>query len=243
MSQRAEQRVRAQENETVCAVAVFAERKKRRFDTFEVRVAASGQWPGADDSESKIEFEGDITALCDAYQGGDELAGQELFRVIYDELRIIARAHRRRWRGNDTLNTTALIHETYLKLTDHASPNWKNRKHFFATAAKAMRHVLVNYAERSNAEKRGGKADNLSLPDDVPEQGATLLQLLELHQALEQLEGVQPRRCRVVECRIFGGMGNEQIAEALGISLATVKRDWTLARAELYQLLSEPNAS
>ena len=131
-----------------------------------------------------------------------------------------------------------LIHEAYLKLAGQAAPNWQSRGHFFATAAKAMRQVLVNYAQRSSAEKRGGKAQDLSLPDGLAAEGATLLELLELHQALEQLEQAQPRRCQVVECRIFGGMTNEQVAQALGISVATVKRDWTLACAELYQRLA-----
>jgi len=166
---------------------------------------------------------------------------QQLFQSIYDELRVIARAHRRRWQGNDTLNTTALIHETYLKLADR-SPHWRNQKHFFATAAKAMRQVLVNYAERRSASKRGGQDKDLSLPEGLSDKGATIQELLELHQALESLEGEHPRRCRVVECRIFAGMSLDQVAEALDISLATVKRDWTLALADLYQSLSEPNA-
>lgn len=183
-------------------------------------------------------FEGDITALCDAYSNGEQAAGRELFQLIYDELRIIARAHRRRWQGNDTLNTTALIHEAYLKLVGPAAPSWQSRGHFFATAAKAMRHVLVNYAEMSNAAKRGGSEQNLSLPDDLPAPGTTLLELLELHQALESLEKVHPRRCRIVECRIFGGMTNQHIANVMNVSEPTVKRQWALARAELYQYLA-----
>ncbi len=171
--------------------------------------------------------------------GIDPADQQALFQSIYDELKVIARAHRRRWRGNDTLNTTALIHETYLKLADRSPPSWRNKKHFFATAAKAMRQVLVNYAEHSGAAKRGGNADNLTLPKELSGKGATLLELLELHEALEKLEVQHPRRSRVVECRVFGGLGNEQIAEALEISLATVKRDWTLALAALYQTLGE----
>jgi len=192
----------------------------------------------------KLAINPDITALCDACSEGDERAMGQLFELVYDELQVIAHSHRRRWQGNETLNTTALIHETYLKLAKQVDPNWAGRSHFFATAAKAMRHILVNYAQRSNAAKRGGAAEHTDRVDEFPIADTALPELLSLHQALEALEQVHPRRCRVVECRIFGGMSNEQIAEAVGISIATVKRDWTLARAELYQQLgAEPSVT
>ena len=177
----------------------------------------------------------DITKLLDAVSRGDELASKELYSVVYPELKNIARSNRRRWRGDDTLNTTALIHETYIKLTQQADPSWQGRSHFFATAAKAMRHVLVNYAEKRRAAKRGGGARPVTLDDEMLADDGTIEELMAVCSAMEALKEQHPRSCRVVECRVFGGMSNEEIAQALGISVATVKRDWVLASVALYQ--------
>ncbi len=177
---------------------------------------------------------GDITQLLEAIRRGDERAQHALYENVYQELRIIARSQRRRWTGNETLNTTALIHEAYAKLAK-ADGDYQNRAHFLATASRAMRHVLVNYAERSQAQKR-------SLPDkkfheDV-ESSNTIEELLMINQLLEKLADDNPRYCRVVECRVFGGMSIEETAKALGVSAATVKRDWALLSAWLYRELS-----
>lgn len=179
----------------------------------------------------------DITALLKGATEGDQVAADRLFLVIYDELRIIAKSHRRRWTGNETLNTTALIHEAFVKLDGQA--HWNSRTHFYATAAKAMRHILVNYAEKKRAGKRGGGVADLPLDEVLVVGDEAVDDALELHQALEQLENDRPRWCRIVECRFFGGMSIEETARALEISPATVGREWRLASAWLFQRLGD----
>ena len=174
-----------------------------------------------------------ITMLLDAARRGEGTATDELFAAVYEELRRLARSNRRRWRGNETLNTTALIHEAYLKMSGVEEPGWENRTHFYATASMAMRQILVNYAERANAAKRGGKAAPLPLDDVDAVSEATAEDLLLLTEHLIPLEKDNPRRCRIVECRVFGGLGVKETAAALGISPATVKREWQIASATL----------
>lgn len=178
-----------------------------------------------------------ITVLLDRARAGETAAAADLFTAVYDELRHVARAQRRRWQGNDTLNTTALIHEAYLRLARQESVSFSNRTHFFATAAQAMRHVLINYAERRSAAKRGGSATHVTLEDDSLVAEATFDELLALDELLTQLELEDARRARIVECRVFGGMTVDEVAEVLGISSATVKREWRIASARLYQRL------
>lgn len=179
----------------------------------------------------------DITALLKRAGDGDQAAADRLFHAIYDELRVIARSHRRRWVGNETLNTTALIHEAFVKLDGQA--HWSSRTHFYATAAKAMRHILVNYAEKRRAGKRGGGVADLPLDEVLLVSDNAADDALELHQVLETLESERPRWCRIIECRFFGGMTIEETAQALDISPATVGREWRLASAWLYQQLSD----
>lgn len=180
-----------------------------------------------------------ITVLLSAARDGRDGASDRLFTAVYDELRALARSNRRRWHGNETMNTTALIHEAFLKLSGSENLDWQNRTHFYATASKAMRQILISYATRANAAKRGGKAADLSA-DDLPLMSqSTAEDLLLLTQLLEPLEADSPRRCRVVECRVFGGMGVRETATALGISPATVKRDWQIASAWLRLQMQE----
>ena len=179
----------------------------------------------------------DLTTLLRAAGQGDKRAEDDLFRLVYAELRRIARAHRQKWSGNETLNTTSLIHEAFLKLSGR--DDWANRVHFYATAAKAMRQILVNYAQRQSAQKRGGGEEDLPLTNILVATDEAAEDALALHQALEALEAERPRWCRVVECRFYGGMTLEQTAEALGISTATVSREWKLASAWLYRALNE----
>lgn len=184
-----------------------------------------------------------VTRLLSTLQeGGDEAALNKLFERVYKELHRRAHQQRRRWKGNYTLNTTALVHEAYLKLVDQEDHSWKNRAHFFAVAAKAMRHILINYARDRQAQKRGGDAPKLSLEGFREMLGRTVAMneeraemLVVLDEALEQFEKDHPRASRVVECRFFGGMTIEETAEAVGVSTATVSRDWTLAQAWLYR--------
>jgi RNA polymerase sigma factor (TIGR02999 family) len=177
---------------------------------------------------------GDITRLLQQAAGGDRDAGNALFDCVYRELRAIASAHRHRWSGNETLNTTALINEAYVKLANRSLADYRDRTHFFATASRAMRQILINYAERVAAAKRGGSPLRVTLTGLPQHDDARLDELLQIHAVLEKLEAGDSRRCRVFECRVFGGMTIDETAAALDISPATVKRDWTLVSAWIY---------
>ncbi|MEO0996623.1 MAG: ECF-type sigma factor, partial [Pseudomonadota bacterium] len=142
-----------------------------------------------------------ITMLLGAARGGDAEATASLFNVVYRELKVLARSHRRRWRGNETLNTTALIGEVFVKLSGDDAFNFANRTHFYATASKAMRQILVNYANRQRAAKRGGEAVRVTLDETVFSAETTADEVLNLHEALQHLETTHPRACRVIECR------------------------------------------
>ncbi|HSK21223.1 MAG TPA: ECF-type sigma factor [Longimicrobiales bacterium] len=178
-----------------------------------------------------------ITVLLDRARAGEANAADNLFTAVYDELRHVAHAQRRRWQGDDTLNTTALIHEAYIRLAGRESISFINRTHFFATAAQAMRQVLINYAERRSAAKRGGGATHVTLEEDSLVAEATFDELLALDELLTQLEVEDARRARIVECRVFGGMTVDEVAQALDLSAATVKREWRIASTRLYQRL------
>jgi RNA polymerase sigma-70 factor, ECF subfamily len=187
---------------------------------------------------------GDVTRLLGAVAGGDRSAFDELFPLIYDRLRIIAHRQLRSERTGHTLATTDLVHEAYFSLVGIERVSWADRAHFLAVAARAMRRVLINYAVARAAQKRGGGREQTALdvdalPADIPDE-----QLLALDEALRRLEERNERYGRIVECRFFAGMSIEETATALGISPATVKRDWVLARAWLHRALSEgPEAS
>jgi RNA polymerase sigma factor (TIGR02999 family) len=182
-----------------------------------------------------------VTQLLHELEGGNRAALSELFPLLYIELRTLARRQRRRWRGDFTLNTTALVHEAYLKLVDQKRLEARSRTHFFAVAAKTMRHILCNYARDRLRKKRGGDLQRLPLVDieTIPE---TLVLseeqsewLVALDEALQQLEKVDTSLRDIVECRFFGAMSIADTATALGLSPATVKRHWTLARSWLYR--------
>lgn len=177
--------------------------------------------------------------LLRAVERGDAAALTALFSLVYDELSVLAHQQRRRWHGDITLDTSALVHEVYLKMAGHTRPASKSRAHFFAVAGKAMRHILCNYARDRSRKKRGGGvqhvrlepgqelAGQLQLSDDETER------LTALDEALRALECFAERQAQVVECRFFGGMNLEDTATALGISARTVQRDWIFARAWL----------
>lgn len=182
-------------------------------------------------SEANPAFD-DLGALLEATSRGDRSALDRLFSLTYDELKRVAHAQRSRWSGNPTLGTTVLVHEVYQKLARQGSLRSKDRTHFLALAARAMRHVLVNYAERQATRKRGGGGTALPTPDpDNPVAMEVADEVLALHRALDRLSMDRPRAARVVECRFFAGMTVDETSEALQISPATVKRDWTLATA------------
>jgi len=180
-----------------------------------------------------------ITGLLQAVERGDRNALDGLFPLVYEELSRLAHHQRRAWHGDLTLNTTALVHEAYLKLVDQKRLPAESRTHFFAVAAKAMRHILCNYARDRHTQKRGGGAPHVSLGPThdlaaqiaITDEHADTLDALDA--ALRRLEKVAARQARVVECRFFGGLSVEDTATALGISPRTAKRDWTFARAWL----------
>lgn len=175
----------------------------------------------------------DVTALLADLSQGNREALDRLIPIVYDELRRIAHGQLGHERAGHTLNTTALVNETYLRLVDVNRVQWTGRAHFLAVAARVMRRVLIDYARARGREKRGGNPVRVSLTDasDVPAVPAD--DMLELDEALSRLEALNERQCRVVECRCFAGMSVEETAEVLGTSPATVKRDWAFSRAWL----------
>ena len=177
-----------------------------------------------------------VTRLLGRLDAGEDGAADALWPLVYDELRAIARGHRRRWHGDDTLNTTALVHEAYLKLSRQDRLGTASRAHFFALASRAMRHLLCNHARDRQRQKRGGGARPVTLDEGAVAVGLSDEQadtLAAIDDALRRLERLDARQCRVAECRFFGGMTVLDTASALGVSPATVKRDWALAQAWL----------
>lgn len=179
----------------------------------------------------------EVTAILREWRAGSEDAAGRLFPLVYDELRRRAAHYLCGERVNHTLQPTALVHEAYLKLVDQASFGAEDRSHFFALASRVIRQVLVDHARSHNAQKRGGSAQRLSLEfSEVSEQAAG--DILDLHEALERLEKLDPRKSRVVDMRFFGGLREAEIAEILGVNEKTVRRDWQFAKVWLYRELS-----
>ncbi|MGH7541674.1 MAG: ECF-type sigma factor [Gemmatimonadota bacterium] len=173
-------------------------------------------------------------------RAGSRVPGDDvdaLVPAMYEELRKIAHRHLRRERAGHTLNTTALVHESYLSLAGSGDLEWQSRAHFCAVASRAMRHILVDYARRRSAAKRGGARIQITLAEGMAADEDPAHDLLALDEALERLAAWDERLARVVECRFFGGMTVDETAEALGTSRRTVERDWTRAKAYLYRML------
>jgi RNA polymerase sigma factor (TIGR02999 family) len=162
---------------------------------------------------------------------------EQLTSALYDELRRVAHLQLRRERADHTLGTTALVHEAYLKLADQTRASFADRAHFLATASVAMRRVLVDHARTRSREKRGGERVPVTLDEDLVSGAGSCDGLLELDDALDRLAAIEPRLARVVECRFFGGLSDEETADALGTTARTVRRDWVKARGWLYQTL------
>jgi RNA polymerase sigma-70 factor, ECF subfamily len=181
-----------------------------------------------------------LTQLLVAWSDGDQKALDELFPLVYDELRQLARRQMRRERRGHTLRTTALVNDAYLRLVDQREVRWQNRAHFFAIAAQMMRRILVDHARAKRYEKRGGGAAHVPLEEAAVLAQGKEAEIIALDEALVALGEIDPRRARVVELRYFGGLSNEEIAEVLKVSPNTVTRDWNMARAWLYQELSAP---
>lgn len=189
-----------------------------------------------------MDTEYDITRLLQEFRDGSESALVRLMPLVYDELQRIARRQLRRQSGGLTLNTTALVHEAYLKLVDQTSVAWVDRAHFFGVAAQAMRQVLINRAHKHATAKRGGGWRRIPFDDGTLaiEEQADLV--LALDEALGRLGAVNQRLSRVVEYRVFGGMTEEEAATALGVSDRTVRRDWLKAKLWLYNELVDDAA-
>lgn len=183
-----------------------------------------------------------MARLLQRLRAGDAGAFDELFGHLYERLHAVAHGQRRRWSGDETLDTTALLHEAYLRLARQAAPRWRSRSHFLAVVSMAMRQILLDYAKRKRATKRGAASVHVSLasvettlrePTDPTSMAADAV--IALDESLRRLELAEPRQARIVECRFFGGMTIEETAEALEISTATVKRGWAMAQAWLYR--------
>jgi RNA polymerase sigma factor (TIGR02999 family) len=182
----------------------------------------------------------DATDLVIDVRIGDTNAVDRLFPVVYDELRRIAHIHLASERPDHTLSTTALVHEAYLKLVDQSRMKWQDRVHFCAIASRAMRRILIDHARQRNALKRGGREDPLRLDDVVVAINESASTLLAIDDALDRLADMDERSAKVVEYRFFGGLMEEEIAEVLGTSTRTVRRDWVKARAWLHKEM-DPN--
>jgi RNA polymerase sigma factor (TIGR02999 family) len=180
----------------------------------------------------------EVTELLEAWQHGDAGARERLLPLVYDELRRVARARLRRERPDHTLQATALVHEAYLRLIGPGEATPRNRVQLFGIAARLMREILVDHARRKAALKRGGPATKVSLDDAVAAPEVTIVDILALDEALGELSARDARLCQVVELKFFAGLTIDETATALQVSVATVERDWTVARAWLHQRLA-----
>ena len=196
--------------------------------------------PMVNDSSSGSKYGADVLA---ALRSGDRDTLNSLVPLLYDEIRAIASRHlargRRAGAQDGTLATTALVNEAYLKLVDQTQATWNDRAHFLALVTIAMRQILIDRARAQAAEKRGGGAAEVTLDDRAIADDRSPERLLEIDEALQRLAAVEPRLARVVECRFFGGLSEEEIAEVLSVTVRTVQRDWVKARALLRRALAE----
>lgn len=180
----------------------------------------------------------DITALLGQWQGGNQEALNALTPLVYNELRRLAQSYIHRERANHTLQGTALVHEAYMRLVDQRQVEWRNRNHFFALSAELIRRILVDHARAKMAGKRGGDQIKLSLEEGMEPAATGDVDLIALDDALALLARTDPQQSRIVELRYFAGLKIEETAEVLGVSPATVKRDWAVAKAFLKREMS-----
>lgn len=177
----------------------------------------------------------DVTQMLQAWRGGDHGALDELLPLVYDELRKLAASHLRNERPGHTLQPTALANEAYLRLVDQRNVQWQNRAHFFGIAAQMMRRILVDYARSRRAAKRGSDGRKVALDEAIGVPAPPPGDVVALDEALKKLATLDPRQSRIVELRYFGGLTIEETAEVVGISPATIKREWSMAKAWLHQ--------
>jgi RNA polymerase sigma factor (TIGR02999 family) len=184
------------------------------------------------------DLQADVTGLLVNWSNGDQQALEDLMPLVYSELRRLAKAYLRRERSDHTLQSTALVNEAFLRLVNQRNVQWKSRAHFFGIAAQLIRRILVDHARAHQADKRGAGAFKLSLDEAIGVPEKRDLDLVALDDALQRLTELDPQQSRIVELRFFAGLSIEETAEVLGISTATVKREWSTARAWLYRDLS-----
>jgi RNA polymerase sigma-70 factor, ECF subfamily len=182
----------------------------------------------------------DVTVLLTRVSAGDPAAPGKLLELVYHDLRQLAAAYMRNERADHTLQATALVHEAYLRMVDWKNVTWENRAQFFAVAAQVMRRVLVDHARHRNAEKREGTHQKVTLDEAVSFGDEKELDILALEDALMGLERLDPRQARIVELRFFGGLSIEEAAHVLQVSPATVKREWTIAKAWFQREMGSP---
>jgi RNA polymerase sigma factor (TIGR02999 family) len=179
-----------------------------------------------------------VTVLLLRWREGDRQALEELMPIVYDELRRLASHYLRQERRDHTLQSTALVNEAYLRLAGQNPPEWQNRAHFFGIAARVMRQILVEYARGRGAAKRGGGAAKITLDSSIALPQQINVDVVALDKALSELSQLDEQQSRIVELRFFGGLTIEDTSEVLGVSPATVKREWVTARAWLYRAMS-----
>ena len=184
-----------------------------------------------------------VTELLVRWRGGDKAALDSLMPLVYSELHRIANHYLRSERQDHTLQSTALVHEAYVRMAAQDLPLWQNRAHFFAVAAQLMRQILVDYARRHRSSKRGGSVYKLTLEDAQDRPQTTDVDIVALDDALKELAAMDSQQSRVVELKFFGGLSIDETAEVLGISASTVKRDWITARAWLFRELDRSAAT
>lgn len=184
-----------------------------------------------------------ITDLLARWRAGDRDALDSLMPLVYDELRTVAQHYLRKERPDHTLQSTALVHEAFMRLVGQKPPEWKNRKHFYGVAARLMRQILVDHARGLRASKRGGDVVKLSLNEGLVGNNNKGLDILALDDSLNRLAQINPQQSQIVELRFFSGLSIEDTSEVLGVSPATVKRSWTTARAWLFREMNRSEAS
>lgn len=184
-----------------------------------------------------------VTNLLARWRAGDREALDALMPLVYDELRQLARHYLRLERPDHTLQSTALVHEAFVRLVGQNPPEWKNRTHFYGVAARLMRQILVDHARSHGAAKRGGNSVKLALDESVVQSKSLDLDILALDEALTKLTQVSSQQCQIVELRFFSGLSIEDTSELLNVSPATVKRSWTTARAWLFREMNQSKRS
>ncbi|MCX6605145.1 MAG: sigma-70 family RNA polymerase sigma factor [Acidobacteria bacterium] len=185
----------------------------------------------------------EVTQLLANLRSGENQAHDQLFPIVYNELRKIAANYMRRERADHTLQATALVHEAYMQLVDQTRVTWQSRAHFFGVAAQLMRRILVDHARTQNALKRGGDAQKLSLDDSLGLASGPPVAFDELDEALNRLQQLDPNQAKIVELRFFGGLTVEEVSEVIGSSTATIEREWRMAKAWLHAQLTAKRPS